>query len=74
MPRRPRTSPAELLGDPGVLGPEPALEVFGCAAAAAVGGVAVLPLRGEGLRARAGGAVAVPWWPEVGADRFAQVV
>ncbi|HSL16929.1 MAG TPA: methyltransferase [Methylomirabilota bacterium] len=74
MSRRPRSSPAELLGDPGVLGPEPALEAFGSAAVAAVGGVAVLPLRGDWLRARAADVVAVPWWPDAGADRFAQVV
>jgi len=74
MSRRFRSSPADLVGDPGVLAPTPLLEVFGAAGVATVGGVAVLPHRGDWLRARADHVKAVPWWSEVGLDRFEQAV
>jgi 16S rRNA (guanine1207-N2)-methyltransferase len=64
MVPRPSSSPADLLADPGVLEPIPTLEVFGDAAVTETGGIAVLPHRGQWLRARESGNEAVGWFDE----------
>jgi 16S rRNA (guanine1207-N2)-methyltransferase len=74
MTPRPKSAPLDLVGDPGVLEPGPVLEVFGFAAAAAVGGVAVLPQKGDWLRARSAGVAAEPGWREIGTATFAQAL
>ena len=74
MARRPRTTASDLLGDPGILVPSPTLEVFGFAAAASTGGVSVIPLRTDWLRAREARIEAVPSWAQVPDERFNQAV
>ncbi len=71
--RTPR-SPADLVTDPGVLGPAPTLEVFGDAAVATVGGVAILPHRGAWLKARERGINALGWFDDAASGPFAQAV
>jgi 16S rRNA (guanine1207-N2)-methyltransferase len=74
MVPRPSPSPADLLADPEVLEPTPTLEIFGDAAVAATGGVAVLPHRGRWLRARAAGLDAVGWFDDNARGPFRQAV
>ncbi len=63
-------SPADLLGDPGVLGKEPVLEVYGWSGVRRAGGLAVLPLRSEWRAALANGVEAVSLPSKVGEQRF----
>ncbi len=74
MAGSPRTTAADLVGDPGVLEPASTLEVFGFAANGKTGGISVLPLRTDWLRAREGRIEAVPNWTAVPDLRFTQAV
>lgn len=74
MTRRRPSWPADLLTDPGVLDPVQTLEIFGHGAAAANGGVAVLPHRGRWLEARERGIEAVGWFDESTRGLFDQAV
>lgn len=74
MPRHPSSRPFELLADEGVLEPAPTLEVFGSAGVLKVGGEAILPHRGEWLRAREGGLSALGWFDDTSRPRFSQAV
>lgn len=74
MAHRPKTTAADLLGDPGVLDPGPVLEVFGFRAVVEAGGISVLPRRGDWLRARDKEITAVPGWDEGPAGGFSQAV
>jgi 16S rRNA (guanine1207-N2)-methyltransferase len=74
MAARPTSFPADLLTDQGVLDPVPTLEVFGHGAVAAVGGVAVLPHRGQWLEARERSIKAVGWLNESTQGPYEQAV
>ncbi len=74
MSRRPSSRPFELLTDEGVLDPAPTLEVFGSAGVSKVGGEAILPHRGEWLRARENGLSATGWFGDEPQSRFSQAV
>lgn len=74
MSRRRQPSPADLVTDPGVLEDAPVLEVFGAGGAAAVGGIAVLPHRGEWLRVSARGVDARGWFDEGSSGPYTQAV
>lgn len=74
MNRRPPSDPARLVTDPGVLEPVPTLEVFGSDGVSRVGGEAILPHRGEWLRAREGGLNAIGWFGDEPQTRFSQAV
>ena len=74
MAQRPRTTASDLLGDPGILGEDPTIEVFGFAATATTGGLSVIPLRTDWLRAREARIEAVSSWAEVPDERFTQAV
>ena len=74
MVPRPSSSPADLLADPGVLEAVPTLEVFGDAAVAETGGIAVLPHRGRWLRAREAGFEAVGWFDDSTRGPYRQAV
>jgi 16S rRNA (guanine1207-N2)-methyltransferase len=74
MARRRSSTPADLLTDPGVLDGEPALEVFGWRAAAATGGLSILPRRGEWLAAREAGIGARGWFDPTAETTFKQAV
>jgi 16S rRNA (guanine1207-N2)-methyltransferase len=74
MSPRPPARPFELLTDEGVLDSVPTLEVFGSAGVAEVGGEAVLPHRGEWLRARERGLSALGWFDDAPRPRFSQAV
>lgn len=74
MLRHPSSRPFELLADEGVLEPAPTLEVFGSAGVLKVGGEAILPHRGEWLRARENGLSATGWFDDEPQSRFSQAV
>ncbi|MEE4272298.1 MAG: methyltransferase [Thermoanaerobaculales bacterium] len=74
MSRRSAPDPAELVTDPGVLDATPTLEVFDHRAAAAVGGVAVVPHRGRWRDARKQGVEARGWFDDNLGEKFTQAV
>jgi len=74
MSRRLPTRHFELLADEGVLDPAPTLEVYGSAAVARVGGEAVLPHRGDWLRARETDLSAKGWVDDDHGPGFVQAV
>jgi 16S rRNA (guanine1207-N2)-methyltransferase len=74
MLRRSRSRPNELLTDEEVLDPVPTLEVFGSAGVTAVGGEAILPHRGEWLRARERGLFPRGWFDDQRQTCFHQAV
>lgn len=74
MAGSPKTTASELTGDPGVLDPASTLEVFGFAANGTTGGISVLPLRTDWLRAREARLGAVSNWTDVPDLRFPQAV
>ena len=74
MGRRSQSDPAELITDPGVLHATPTLEVFDHRAAAAVGGVSVVPHRGRWRAARKRGVDARGWFDDELDGGFTQAV
>jgi len=74
MARRPSSSAADLLLDPGVLDAVTTLEIFDSQAVAATGGLSVLPRRGAWLDAQQAGIDARGWFDLSVPTRFTQVV
>jgi len=74
MAQRRTTTASDLLSDAGTLDDVPTLEVFGFAAVTLSGGISVLPLRTDWLRAREARIEAVSSWEQVQDDRFTQAV
>lgn len=66
--------PADLLHDEGVLLPSPVLELFDWDVVRSLGGLAVLPLKGEWLRATAAGVEAVSLSEKIRGERFSQAI
>jgi len=74
MSPRPPSRPADLIADKSVLESMQTLEVFGSTAVGRVGGEAILPHRGEWLRARQRGLSATGWFEDAPHPRFSQAV